>query len=27
VEMGDLTQPTPPPSRYVDTSYVDRYGQ
>ena len=27
VEMGDLTQPTPPPSRYVDASYVDRYGQ
>ena len=26
VELGDLTEPTPPPSRYVDTTYIDRYG-
>jgi ABC-type nitrate/sulfonate/bicarbonate transport system substrate-binding protein len=27
VELGDLTQPTPPPSKYVDTTYIERYGQ
>jgi ABC-type nitrate/sulfonate/bicarbonate transport system substrate-binding protein len=27
VELGDLSQPTPPPSRYFDTTYIERYGQ
>jgi NitT/TauT family transport system substrate-binding protein len=27
VELGDLTAPTPPPSKYVDPTYVDRYAQ
>jgi len=27
VDLGGLTTPTPPPSKYVDPSYVDRYGQ
>ena len=27
VELGDLTRPTPPVSKYVDTAYVERYGQ
>ena len=27
VELGDLTRPTPPVSKYVDTTYVERYGQ
>jgi ABC-type nitrate/sulfonate/bicarbonate transport system substrate-binding protein len=27
VELGDLTPPTPPISKYVDTTYVDRYGR
>ncbi len=27
VDLGALTTPTPPPSKYVDPSYVDRYGQ
>jgi ABC-type nitrate/sulfonate/bicarbonate transport system substrate-binding protein len=26
VELGDFTPPTPP-SKYVDTTYIDRYGQ
>jgi ABC-type nitrate/sulfonate/bicarbonate transport system substrate-binding protein len=27
VELGDLTTPTPPVTKYVDTTYVERYGQ
>ena len=27
VEMGELQRPTPPIGKYVDTSYVERYGQ
>ena len=27
VELGALTAPTPPITKYVETSYVDRYGQ
>jgi ABC-type nitrate/sulfonate/bicarbonate transport system substrate-binding protein len=27
VELGDLTRPTPPVSKYVDATYVERYGQ
>jgi len=27
VELGELTSPTPPPSKYVDPSYVDRLAQ
>ncbi|HLH21854.1 MAG TPA: ABC transporter substrate-binding protein [Chloroflexota bacterium] len=27
VDLGQLTAPTAPPSKYVDPSYVDRYGQ
>jgi ABC-type nitrate/sulfonate/bicarbonate transport system substrate-binding protein len=27
VDLDQLTAPTPPPSKYVDPSYVDRYGQ
>ena len=27
VELGDLTRPTPPVSKYVDPTYVERYGQ
>jgi ABC-type nitrate/sulfonate/bicarbonate transport system substrate-binding protein len=27
VDLGDLQAPTPPPSKYVDPSYVDRYSQ
>ena len=27
VELGDLTSPTPPIGKYVDTTYIDRYGQ
>lgn len=26
VELGELTPPTPPPSKYVDTSLIERYG-
>jgi ABC-type nitrate/sulfonate/bicarbonate transport system substrate-binding protein len=27
VDLDQLTAPTPPPSKYVDPSYVERYGQ
>ncbi|HZR97984.1 MAG TPA: ABC transporter substrate-binding protein [Chloroflexota bacterium] len=27
VDLGQLTAPTPPPSKYVDPSYVERYSQ
>jgi hypothetical protein len=27
VETGDLPSPPPPPSKYVTTAYLDRYGQ
>jgi ABC-type nitrate/sulfonate/bicarbonate transport system substrate-binding protein len=27
VDLGQLTAPTPPPSKYVDPSYLERYGQ
>jgi ABC-type nitrate/sulfonate/bicarbonate transport system substrate-binding protein len=27
VDLGQLQTPTPPPSKYVDPSYLDRYGQ
>jgi NitT/TauT family transport system substrate-binding protein len=27
VEQGELTAPTPPPTKYVDPRYVERYGQ
>jgi ABC-type nitrate/sulfonate/bicarbonate transport system substrate-binding protein len=27
VELGELTPPTPPPSKYVEPGYVERYGQ
>lgn len=27
VDLGQLTPPTPPPGKYVDTSYLERYGQ
>jgi NitT/TauT family transport system substrate-binding protein len=27
VELGDLTRPTPPVTKYVDATYVERYGQ
>ncbi len=27
VELGELQPPTPPPSRYVDATYVERYSQ
>jgi len=27
VELGEMTQPTPPPSKYVDSTYLNRYSQ
>jgi len=27
VDLGDLATPTPPPSKYVDPTYIDRYAQ